>query len=122
MCVLAVKYFEDHGGVAAKNRDRSYKPTICVKKSFRMGTERCMFWDEETKWTEGVNEYGVAVLNTTLKVKKDEKAGTLREPGEVFYSPGGKALRKALLEKTVDKAVQSLVDSEMEGFLSLIHI
>jgi hypothetical protein len=75
-----------------------------------------MFWDEETKWTEGVNEYGVAVLNTTLKVKKDEKAGTLREPGEVFYSPGGKALRKALLEKTVDKAVQSLVDSEMEGF------
>ena len=116
MCVLAVKYFEVHGWVAAKNRDRSYKPTICVKKSFRMGTERCMFWDEETKWTEGVNEHGIAILNTTLKVKKDEKEATLREPGDIFYSPGGKIIRKALLKKSVDKAVKELVDNEMEGF------
>ena len=106
---------------AAKNRDRSYKPTIHVKKSFRMGTERCMFWDEETKWTEGVNEHGIAILNTTLKVKKDEKEATLREILVMcFIVPIGKIIRKALLQKSVDKAVKSLVDNEMEVFFSVL--
>ena len=64
----------------------------------------------------GVNERGVTIHNTTLKVKKDEKEATL-ETCDVFYSYGGKIIRKALLQKSVDKAVKSLVDNEMEYFL-----
>lgn len=119
MCVIATKYIDGIGWVAGKNRDRSYKPTVHIKQSNRLGIERCLLWDSKTKWTEGVNEYGVAILNTTMKVSKDEKEGdkaTSKQQLDVFYSPGGKAIRTALFEKTPKAALDKLIELEMEGF------
>lgn len=120
MCVLALKYFEGKGWVGAKNRDRSYKPDIIIKQSFRDEVERCLLWDKKTKWTEGINEYGVGIVNTTMKVAKDEKEGSkaseVRNDDSVFYSPGGKAVREALKEKTARAALEKLIELEMEGF------
>ena len=123
MCVLAIKYFDDKiGWVGAKNRDRSYKPDIRIKQSFKNGVERCLLWDEKTKWTEGLNEFGVSVINTTMKVAKDEKEGALlkkRPSNRIFYSPGGKAVRTALYEKTPKAALQKLIELQMEGFCAV---
>jgi hypothetical protein len=117
MCVIAIKHLKKYGWVAGKNRDRSYKPTIKIKQSNRGGLERCLLWDDNTKWTEGVNEFGVAILNTTMTVRKDEKEG---DKGSVskqpFYSPTGKKVRTALLEKTPKDALNTLIDLGMEGF------
>lgn len=116
MCVMAIKHFKDIGWVAGKNRDRSYKPDIKIKQSHRNGVERCLLWDENTKWTEGVNEFGVALLNTTMTVKKDEKEGTKGDDIDKFSSPTGKIVRTALLEKTPKAALNKLIELEMEGF------
>ena len=117
MCVIAIKHLPEFGWVAGKNRDRAYRPKINIKQSFRRGVERCLLWDEDTKWSEGVNEHGVAILNTTMKVVKDEKEGDKsKKPSGTFYSPSGKAIRTALYEKTVKKALQSLIDNKTEGF------
>lgn len=121
MCVLALKYFGNKGWVGAKNRDRSYKPTVRIRQSFRDGIERCLLWDTKTKWTEGLNEFGISILNTTMKVAKDEKEGekAVSTPRTDFYSPGGLAVRTALKEKTTKAALEKLIELKMEGFCAI---
>ena len=122
MCVIAAKYFEGTGWVGVKNRDRNYKPTIRIRQLMRKGVERLVIWDEVTKYTEGVNEFGVCILNAATDVKKDEKIGVSRpkskkpkrgDPG--FYAPDGIRIRNALLEKTPEAALQFLIEAELRG-------
>lgn len=115
MCVVACKFFKDLGWVGVKNRDRNYKPTVHIKQSFRNGIERLYIWDEKTKYTEGVNEFGVAIISAAVATKKDEKEGRTDNPDKVFYSPDGKKIRTALFEKTVEKAVKSIINLQVPG-------
>ena len=114
MCVIVAKYLEGLGWVGAKNRDRTYKPTITIKKSFRNGVERLLMWDTDTKWTEGVNEYGIAMIGAASgnpkQMKKDEKGKKVKNE-----SPDGKKMRNALLEKTPEKALRHLIDNKVCG-------
>lgn len=73
MCVIAVKYFEDIGWVGAKNRDRNYQPKVNIVQSNRTGVQRLYIDDALTRYTEGLNEYGVCILSAALSVKNDEK-------------------------------------------------
>ena len=114
MCVIAIKYFEKEGWVGVKNRDRNYKPTIKIKQSYRGGLERMLLWDDDTKYTEGVNEYGIGIVSSAVATKKDEKEGDKVSP-ETFYSPDGKKIRTALLEKTLDKVVDKLIELQLNG-------
>lgn len=113
MCVIVAKYFDDVGWVGAKNRDRSYRPKVHIKKSFRQNKERLMIWDEDTKWTEGVNEYGVAMISSasgaSMDMKKDEKPKTGKD------SKDGKKMRTALFEKTPKAGLDNLVENEIVG-------
>lgn len=127
MCCIAIKYFKDYGWCAAKNRDRPYKPYIKIKKSLRDDLERCLFWDapdpdnkhgKYTYWTEGINEYGIGILSTTLMCKKDEKEGD-EVTSSKKYSIHGKFIRTALLEKTVKDAVDKLIELEIEGHVAV---
>lgn len=122
MCVIAAKYFEGTGWVGIKNRDRNYKPTIRIRQLNRAGVERLVIWDEVTKYAEGVNEYGVCILNAATDVKKDEKIGVSRpknnkpkrgDPG--FYAPDGIRIRNALLKKTPEAALKYLIEAELRG-------
>jgi len=116
MCVVALKYFNSLGWVGVKNRDRNYKPIIHIKQSFRRGLERLYLLDEKTKYTEGLNEFGVCILSAALATKKDEKEGTTKvRERENFSSPDGKKIRTALFEKTVEKALDKLIESELPG-------
>jgi len=120
MCILAAKYFPSFGWCVAKNRDRSYKPSIKISQSFRNGIERCLLWDEKTKWTEGLNEFGVGIINTTLLVIRDEAEGYKRAKralsDRVFYNQSGKIIRTALYEQTVKSALDKLIELKIEGF------
>ena len=75
MCVIAIRFFKDIGWVGVKNRDRNYRPTVHIKQSFRNNVERLYIWDEKTKYTEGLNEFGVSILSAAVAVKDDEKEG-----------------------------------------------
>jgi len=102
MCLIAVKYIpEQQSWVGVKNRDRVAKPVIRIRKSFRRGMERLYMWDDKTKYTEGINEFGVAILSAGMDSERD--------------TIDGLAIRTALFEQTVEGAVQKIVDLKVRG-------
>lgn len=124
MCVVCAKYFPDVGWAIAKNRDRNYKPDVRIRKSFRRNVERLYIWDEKTKYTEGVNEYGVGIISSSVAVKKDEKEGQVATKSKVFdgetkkrvfYSPDGLRIRTALFETDALSATKKLIELEIPG-------
>jgi hypothetical protein len=123
MCVVCCKYIPEHGWVIAKNRDRNYKPIIRIRKSFRRDIERLYIWDEKTKYTEGVNEFGVGIISASVTVKEDEAEGskatqgktTINKKKRTFYSPDGLRIRTALFEKTAVDAARALIELEIPG-------
>lgn len=115
MCICAVKHFKDVGWVGVKNRDRNYKPTVHIKQSFRGGIERLYIWDEKTKYTEGLNEFGIGIISAAVATKKDEKEVANAAGEESFFSPDGKKIRTALLEKTLEKVISKVIELEVPG-------
>jgi hypothetical protein len=123
MSIIACKYFEDAGWVLAKNRDRNYKPNIRVMKSFRNGIERLLLWDEKTKYTEGLNEFGVAIISASVAVDLDEREGSIatkqnskfKKTPRVYYSPDGLRLRTALFERSASEAAKKILELQISG-------
>lgn len=126
MCVVACKYIADLGWVIAKNRDRNYKPVIRIRKSFRRDIERLYIWDERTKYTEGINEFGVAIISASVTVKEDEAEGAVAVKNKklekqvqiknrTYYAPDGIRIRTALFEKTAADAARKLIELEIPG-------
>lgn len=124
MCVVACKYIDELGWVIAKNRDRNYKPIVRIRKSFRESIERLYIWDERTKYTEGVNEFGVGIISASVTVKEDEAEGSqaiknqkdsISKKKRTFYSPDGLRIRTALFEKTALDATRKLIELEIPG-------
>lgn len=142
MCVVAVKYLktplpnsskesenpknnpgEVIGWVGVKNRDRNYKPVINLVQSRRSGVEKTYILDSVTKYSEGMNEYGVCILNAALQVTDDESAAALarshsREKDKqkgTYQDPDGIKIKRALNCKAPKSAAQSLIDDKMMG-------
>lgn len=122
MCTVALKKFKDVGWIGCKNRDRNYKCEIEIVQSNRDDIQRLYIDDKTSRWTEGLNEYGISILSASFSVKSDEKEGdkvvskrkaNRRESN--YYAPDGKTVRTALLEKDIKKALQILIDRELAG-------
>jgi len=52
--------------ILAKNRDRSYKPSIEIIHEIVNGIEVAYIKDKISGWIEGMNENGFALVNSTL--------------------------------------------------------
>jgi hypothetical protein len=118
MCVVAAKYFKGVGWVGAKNRDRNYLPIVNIVQSNRTGVQRLYLDDEKTRYTEGLNEYGVAILSASLSIKSDEKEADKAidsRKAANYMSPDGKDIRDALLNKTIKGALDTLIERELSG-------
>lgn len=119
MCVVAVKYIKKFGWVGAKNRDRNYSTSIKVVNSNRDGIQRLFIDDQTTRWTEGVNEYGLSIISASFSVKSDEKEGekvlSKNKKKTPIVSPDGLAIRNALRRKTPKEAAQYLIEKELAG-------
>ena len=123
MCVVAVKKLKNHGWIGIKNRDRNYQTDVEIVQNNRDGLQRLYIDDKLSRWTEGLNEYGVCVLSAaSLSVKSDEKEGDkitnqrmARRNADGYYSPDGKAIRKALLKQTPEAAAKVLIAHELSG-------
>ena len=122
MSLIAAKFFPEKGWVLVKNRDRILKPTVKLRKSFRKNVERLYCWDDFTKYSEGINEFGVAIVSCNIARDEDDTEGakaasdesTQRKPRR-YYSPDGLRIRTALFEKTVYDAARKLVELEIPG-------
>jgi hypothetical protein len=118
MCVVAAKHFPEIGWVLAKNRDRNYSPVIKMVQTKTGGVERLYLYDLQTGYSEGLNEYGISIISAAVAVKTDEKEGGGKKNGKDKAngtSPDGRRIRKALLERTVDRALRSLIESKIPG-------
>lgn len=117
MCTIIAKKLPDHGWVIAKNRDRNYKPDISIKQRNNDGIQRLYMHDDKTRYTEGVNEYGVAILSASVMVKKDEKEGAASDDqsSRQFYSPDGIRIRTALKKRSAKTALQELIRLQIPG-------
>ena len=73
-CIIVSKKF-GNDMVLAKNRDRAYKPEIEIVHTLINGVEVVYLHDITTDWSEGMNEYGFGIVNSSLLVRQDEKEG-----------------------------------------------
>lgn len=112
MCIIIAKYFPGIGWAGAKNRDRTYVPTLDFIIDESNGVERVMMHDQVTGYREGLNSHGVSILNTSLDVLDDEKEV---ESGEADSSPDGKYIAEALLEKDPKSAARVLIKNNLVG-------
>jgi len=73
-CTIAAVRLND-GIVLAKNRDRGYVAKMQVVHEIVDGVEMVYWRDIDTDWSEGMNEYGFGIVNSSLLVRQDEKEG-----------------------------------------------
>lgn len=117
MCIIMAKYIPTLGWVGVKNRDRGYRPVINIRRSNLDDIERMLLWDETTKYTEGLNEHGVAIISASMATINDEKqnTGTNEGTSKDYYSPDGKKIRQALRKNTCKDALNHLIETKLTG-------
>jgi len=111
-CCVA-KLTVDGKTILAKNRDRGYKAKIKLIHEMIGGTEVVYLHDELTDWSEGMNEFGIGVVNASLSVDFDEKEGDLAkqnlDKGKApKVSHDGLKIRTALSKKKLSEAIHSI--------------
>lgn len=116
-CVIAHGVF---GGkiILAKNRDRAYKANVRVVRELVNDVEIVYILDDDTDWSEGMNEFGIGIVNSALMVNADEKEKKLiKQKGKV--SEDGAKIRKALSYKKPSEAIMSIVNFSGEDELDI---
>jgi hypothetical protein len=115
-CIIVSKEI-DNKFILAKNRDRAYKPKLEVVHTLIDGVEVVYLRDITTDWSEGMNEYGIGIINSALMVGHDEaEKKIVKKSGKP--SKDGLRIRKVLGQKTLKDAVKKVVgynDSSNNG-------
>lgn len=110
MCIILSKEI-DNKFILAKNRDRVYKPILEIIHTLIDGVEVVYLRDTNTDWSEGMNEYGIGIVNTALMVGYDElEKKIVKKRGSL--SKDGNRIRRALSKKTLKEAIVSSVKYE----------
>jgi hypothetical protein len=114
-CTIAAVRLGDNV-VLAKNRDRGYKANVEIVHELVDGVEVVYWRDVDTDWSEGMNEYGIGIVNSSLLVNQDEKEGKEvqkkrnNDATETrIKSYDGEKIRKALTYKTLPQVIKSIV-------------
>lgn len=106
-CVIAVSEKEDKP-ILFKIRDRKYVPKLRVYHELINGVEVLYVKDEITAWIEGINEYGIGVINSALLVKQDENEHLnpirRKRQGRVMSRDGNRVL-KILASRNIEEAL-----------------
>jgi hypothetical protein len=95
--------------ILAKNRDRSYSARVKVVRELINDVEMVYIVDEDTDWSEGMNSFGTAIINSALMVNADEKEKKLaKKKGKP--SEDGKKIRRALMFKKASESLTSIMN------------
>ena len=71
MCIVVFKKIGNNNYIA-KNRDKFVSPNISIIHELIDNIEVVYMYDMDTYWVEGMNEFGIGTLNSTLHVITDE--------------------------------------------------
>ena len=106
-CVCTAKMYGDDM-VLGKNRDRNYNPTLKVVRDMTgYHTEILYVIDNDTDWSEGMNEHGIGLVNSALFVKRDEKE--VQKKKTARRSKDGVRIREVLGKTNIADAVDCAV-------------
>jgi len=94
--------------VLCKNRDRAYYPKLKIIRELINGIECVYMYDDDTDYSEGINEKGIGILNTTLTGKKDEKEGGCKHKVGRKINKDGYKIRTALGHSDINKIIEIL--------------
>jgi hypothetical protein len=96
--------------ILAKNRDRNYYPKIKIIHEMINGVEVAYMLDIDTDYSEGMNEYGIGIINATLQAEADEKAKSNKKSKKSnIQSKDGFKIRHALGMKNAADVIESVV-------------
>lgn len=124
MGLLCCKYFDNVGFVGIRIKERPEKPTVYIRNSEFGGIERIYLWDDVSRYSEGMNEFGVTIISnnfTNEKVAADyatkflQKENVQSKPRQIFEITNNIQIRKALIADTVQKAINTLLEFESTG-------
>jgi hypothetical protein len=128
-CTVAGIRLSD-GIVLAKNRDRGYTAEVEIVHELLDNVEMVYWHDVDTDWSEGMNEFGIGVVNSSLMVHDDEKEGDKVEKkrdekkkhpekedkkSSPKHASDGAKIRQVLTQKNIRDAVKVLVSSRGDG-------
>jgi hypothetical protein len=100
----------DDNIILAKNRDRNYYPKIKIIHEIINGVEVAYMLDIDTDYSEGMNEYGIGIINATLQAEADEKAKSNKKSKKSnVQSKDGFKIRHALGMKNAADVIESVV-------------
>ena len=94
--------------VIAKNRDRNYYPKIQIVHELINGVEVAFMLDSDTDYSEGMNEYGIGIINSTLQGEMDEK-DKMKAVKTKVQSKDGFKIRRALGLKSAADVIESII-------------
>lgn len=97
-----------------KNRDRNYIPKIELNHRIINSIEVFYYKDEYTGWIEGINEHGVAIINSSLTVQYDEKE--MKLASENKSKGDGQKILEALTKKDIKEVIQVLWNKNYKLF------
>jgi hypothetical protein len=103
-CIIVSKEV-DNKFILAKNRDRAYNPKIEIVHTIIDGVEVAYLHDITTDWSEGMNEFGIGLVNSALMVGHDEAEHKIVKKGG-RPSKDGARIRKVLTQKTLKDALK----------------
>lgn len=89
-----------------KNRDRNYIPQIALVHKLYGDVEVFFYKDLNTGWIEGINSYGIAIINSSLTVGYDEKEFHIAKKNK--SKSDGEKILEALKQKTLKDACRVL--------------
>lgn len=104
-----------------KIRDRTYKPTYKVRRYTvkEIGASQLFLVDIETDWTEGISMHSdgsmLMMVNSALNNKADKKDTSKPTIEYDDISQNGLAIRKALKDHGIEKAIEMLKSYKFDG-------
>jgi len=114
-----------NGIILAKNRDRGYDARMEIVHEVVDNVEIVYWHDIDTDWSEGMNEFGIGIVNSSLMVNDDEKetekVEKKREDGDKDKGKGpqhatdGAKIRQVLTQKNIRDAIKVLISTRGDG-------
>lgn len=98
--------------IIAKNRDRKYDPTVEIIHELVGGVEVVYWHDTITDWSEGMNQYGIGIIDSSLMVTDDEKEGQKKDDKKgPVQSKDGFIIREALTNRKLSDTVRDIISA-----------
>jgi len=116
-CIIVSKEVGDKF-ILAKNRDRAYKPKLEIIHTLFDGVEVVYLYDLTTDWSEGMNEFGIGVVNSALLVGRDESEHKIVKKGGK-PGPDGNKIRNIIKQPKLIDAIRSALTYRGKSKLAL---